>query len=496
MKLRAWLLGLLLLSVCAYAVAEFTVGPGGMYIATGVPSSTAYKLYNDSGTLYWNGAEIGSGGGGLCGITYVSTTKYAHIADSSGNIQTAINTGKPVFIPAGTYTLTAPLSISTSGQIITGAGIGRTILYVPNEAWAKLATNGGIINLLGSEPGPVIRDLSIRFVQPDVATRGALNQFIPAIYFGAYSITYGLGSARAKIQNVEILGALTGIDLGGTDTNHNSGGTFIDNVRICAFKYGIFANQMYDNARFTHIDIGPYGTYGSPTSLTANQTTVFRAVDTYGVYVKRQDGLHVSNSNFKDVGMGIYIGDTGTAVQCMMSNTRFVNINYQALYAVNASSIFEVSDCLFSFDNTTSSGTSIYAGTSANMLFSSCEFRLVNKPTPGRLIDASGSGLTLTGCRFYIDSSVTTTGFVQVGSTSSTVVSNNIIEFSSSTTNTPFIYGYSGSGFTLMNNRFTPAGGGRDAYGTAAADYHIIIGNYFNGWTASGAANVKADNIS
>jgi hypothetical protein len=490
MKLAGRLLGVVIFLTGVVAIASLTVGPGGLYIEDDVPGTTTNRLYNDGGTLMWDGAEVGSG---TCGITYTATPKYEHIGDYSNVIQDAIDTNKPVYIPAGTYTLTAPLVIDEPGQIVCGAGIGRTILYVPNSAWAKTG-NKGIIELEGSEPGPVVRDLSIRFTQPDEATRGNLNQFLPAIYFGADDASGGL--PRCKIQNIEILGALIGIELAGSVGGDNSGGTFIDNVRLCTFQYGIHADWLLDNTRFTHIDVGNYGTYDDPTALTNNQKTVFRASDTYAIYIDRQDGLHISNSKFEDIGVGVRIGDGSSAVQSMISNSSFININHQALYAVNSASIFGVSDCLFSFDSTTSSSTAIYSGSSSDLMFSSCEFSLTDKQ--GRLIDASGLGLTVSNCRFDIDSDVDTTGFIQVGATCEACVSNNVVEFSASTTDTSFIHGVSGSGFTLMNNRFIPADGatGRDAYTTAAADTHIIIGNYFNGWTASGSANQKADNIS
>jgi hypothetical protein len=41
---------------------------------TGAPTSTTNKLYNDSGTLYWNGSSIGGGGGGFESLSAPTST--------------------------------------------------------------------------------------------------------------------------------------------------------------------------------------------------------------------------------------------------------------------------------------------------------------------------------------------------------------------------------------------------------------------------------------
>jgi len=42
---------------------------GGLKLGRNIPSTTTEKLYNNSGTLYWDGSEVGSGGGGSGTIT-------------------------------------------------------------------------------------------------------------------------------------------------------------------------------------------------------------------------------------------------------------------------------------------------------------------------------------------------------------------------------------------------------------------------------------------
>ena len=48
--------------------------------------------------------------------------------DSTGAIQAALNTGSAVYIPAGTYSISALVYTATSGQRVFGDGILQTII--------------------------------------------------------------------------------------------------------------------------------------------------------------------------------------------------------------------------------------------------------------------------------------------------------------------------------------------------------------------------------
>jgi len=73
------------------------------------------------------------------------------VADSSAAIQAAIDTGKTVILPEGTYRAVA-LSLNTAGQCLLGAGSGLTIL--------QRATNGTLITL--TKASQQLRGLSVR----------------------------------------------------------------------------------------------------------------------------------------------------------------------------------------------------------------------------------------------------------------------------------------------------------------------------------------------
>ena len=84
-----------------------------------------------------------------------------------------------ILVPAGRYILTGQISITKSGVVLRGAGIGKTILLIPksleqihgavavDESKSKWAFSGGFIEIRGTDRGKKIADV----VEP--AKRGA-----------------------------------------------------------------------------------------------------------------------------------------------------------------------------------------------------------------------------------------------------------------------------------------------------------------------------------
>jgi hypothetical protein len=110
-------------------------GGGGIHIAAGTPGSTAAALYNSSGTLYFNGSPLATGGGSQW------TTNAPNIYYNSGNVG------------IGTSTPTAPLTvgaISTSNVSILANGT------TTNANWGMEVVNTGgtvLTGVLGSTGG-------------------------------------------------------------------------------------------------------------------------------------------------------------------------------------------------------------------------------------------------------------------------------------------------------------------------------------------------------
>lgn len=83
-------------------------------LSSGLPADTASRLYNVSGTLYWNGATVASGGGGGGAHNLLSSTHSDTTA--AGVLRGAIITGQGV-TPAW-----ARLAAGTAGQVLRSDG--------------------------------------------------------------------------------------------------------------------------------------------------------------------------------------------------------------------------------------------------------------------------------------------------------------------------------------------------------------------------------------
>lgn len=63
----------------------------------------------------------------------ISVKDYGAVGDGVTNdtaaIQAAINTGKTIFFPQGSYIITAALTVSTAGQRLFGDSMGGTIIF-------------------------------------------------------------------------------------------------------------------------------------------------------------------------------------------------------------------------------------------------------------------------------------------------------------------------------------------------------------------------------
>jgi len=129
----------------------------GVHIQSGVPTSTSMALYNNSGTLTWNGSVIGTTGSSISGTTnYVPYfTGSASIGNSviyqSGSDIGIGNTSPGALLDigaAGTTLGTLRLEGNTSGylQIQPAAAAGSWTMTLPSTA----GTNGYVLQTDGS----------------------------------------------------------------------------------------------------------------------------------------------------------------------------------------------------------------------------------------------------------------------------------------------------------------------------------------------------------
>jgi len=146
---------------------------GGIHLASGVPSSTAYALYNNGGTLTWNGTAVGGGGGSVSGsgtanyipiFTGTSSLGNSALYQSSGNVGIgATNPGVPLMVQSSTNGSVIEVADSSGlGRVIAGLNSDAGNLYMYNSSSTKTLDlesaaasyfNGGNVGIGQTSPG-------------------------------------------------------------------------------------------------------------------------------------------------------------------------------------------------------------------------------------------------------------------------------------------------------------------------------------------------------
>jgi hypothetical protein len=109
---------------------------GGIHLTSGVPSSTSNALYNNSGSLAWNGALVISSAGRLqCGATCTGggTTSLSY-CPYKGNVKTTASQGN--------YTIPSGCLTATTTSMYVG-GVGSTSLSANTLYYIYLWNNSG-----------------------------------------------------------------------------------------------------------------------------------------------------------------------------------------------------------------------------------------------------------------------------------------------------------------------------------------------------------------
>lgn len=473
MKLRAWLLGVLLLAVFGYAVAEFTVGPGGLYIADGTPGNTDNKLYSVAGTLYWDGAAVEGGGGG--GGTFDCTGEDSKWKIPATNTQTAIvnalaaaPVGGPVYLPPGTYTLTSGITLSQQGQILSGAGVERTILYVANGF-----TDTGALKVTGHQI--VIRDLTIRFYQPETFTyRSQLNG-----YTNGSAAIYNNAKVRLQCYNLDLDMVYNGIQL-----LNNCGQSGASNVRITHFNKGIELTNALDITRFSNINF-------DDSSLSGAKLALYKDSGTYGFYFGRTDDVMIENSRFS-CGTGIYLYNgiddgehgvtpVGSMRSCYFENSRGINMT---------SGYLSIDGCRFDLTSYAFPGITQSGG--STLLVSGCTFNNTYSGAVSADLGTSTS-TSITGCYFYGSKNQDE---LYMHSTGNYAVNGCMFERASGASYTVGAIIQGGTAkVTFVGNRFTPVFSAPYSskgltFGTVNIG-HVVCGNAFNSWSHDSASGVN-----
>lgn len=105
----------------------------GINIASSTPDVTANALYNQAGTLYWNGSAFSSGAGGTQGQTVVMNSGGTQVATSSLFISSAGNVGIATSTPSEALTV--------NGNLFMAGGDIKTDRWLQSDANVFLGVN-------------------------------------------------------------------------------------------------------------------------------------------------------------------------------------------------------------------------------------------------------------------------------------------------------------------------------------------------------------------
>lgn len=474
MKTRAWVLGIILLITATVAVAEFWVGPGGLYIESGAaPSPSSYKLYNVGGALYWNGVAVGSGSGTFA-CTGTDQKWTVATANTQAAIVTALSTaaGGPVYLPAGTYNIaTSGIALSYQGQILSGAGVGRTILY----AQSGFADDG----VLEISAGHVcVKDLTIRFYQPpDFSARSQLNGYGGGTDDLGSAAIYASVADNLQFQNLELDMVYNGIRL-----MNNCGGSDLNGIRMTHFSRGIEVETSLSTMRFANIHF-------DAADLAETELALFKDDSTYGMYVGRSDPIGLNGCKF-DCGTGAYMYfETGvgspmiTASNCLFNNANGIICNGE-------NGRLKLSNCRFVLDAYAKKGVSQTKG--SEIVMNGCSFYNTKSGAIAVDLSASDSEVSMSGCYFYGSVNQDEIYLYPSGS-SSYVMSNCLFERGSSLATGFVVQSGANAKLTMVGCRCTPASYGKALTLVNTNIGHVVCGNCFNGWTHDATSGIDEE---
>lgn len=408
------------------------------------------------------------------------------IVNDTAAIQAAVNTGKHVYIPAGTYYITNGINISTPGQMISGDGRNQSKLKVTSAF--NLSANG-VLWFSGGEPGPELSSIAINFTQPDTASRASLTLYPPAIY--------AVDCPRFTVSDVKITNAMYGIDMRG-----NSGGAFIDLLEMSAYSTGIQIDGSLDTIRVNRFHFWTF-------DLTANQTSIFYAAPTRAFSIGRVDGLFIHQFlNISNLGVYMFQGATGQpwvyitdsgfdswngiqkdAGTLQVVNSYITNTNGGGWWCIQENSNAgwsQFTNCLFFLGPANGVSPIKVSGTSSQVSFTNCHVSNYMSAQAVFYVNGDYNFVTVSDTTFDLGAA---NGFFAwaVGNYNKLHLVNNYINAAPNTAFTqPMIQ-------TSNTNRSYITGNRINDKGTNAAtfilvsndDYNWVSGNIAPGWTNS-----------
>ena len=471
-------------------------GPQGPQGLTGATGSGATGLTGSTGPQGPQGptGATGSGATGLTGatgpsisivssanVTYTAPyagsvartgqSKYADtvsvkdfgavgdgVADDRAAIQTAIDTQKRVYFPAGTYRVSSAIGCYYQGQVLFGDGRTETVILADNINYTFNLGDTAVLVFTPGEPGPSLRDMGIQFVQPVTSNRASLVAYPPAIY--AQNVP------RFQVINCRITNGMTGIDM-----RQNSGGAIIDGLEMSCYSYGVRIDGSLDTVRITNMQYWPFDIAG-----TANES-IFYDTTNRGVVSGRCDDLKITSCLFINGGIQLELQTTASGTTFgAVTDTDFDNT---ASISMSGGTMNMVS-CFCTIGNAAYSPITLTGGF---LRTQSCEFSAAVGVTNAMILQSGSSVMQMTNCVFR--NSGTPGGYYNMTAGTTIINGCQFVTPANQTWTNPLI-AVSGGRITFVNNRSTDKGTGTGNFLTVVNDnWHMIANNLGVGWTYS-----------
>jgi len=469
------------------------------WTTAGRPSSPLAGWIGYNTTLnqveYWNGTSwVQESGSSSFGGTVIVNANNTCATDATSTIQAALNTGNTVYLPRGCYLVSSDLTFTTKNQILYGDGPGcystlsgvctggpfGTVIYAAATAGF---TKGVLYFNIPGEEGPQIQNLGISVAQPDTATRGSLNNFVPEIY--------AQNQPRFRLFNLKMDNCITCVDMRG-----NSGGAYLNTLQMAGYGTTstgggiLLIDGSLDTVRIDGLHIYNF-------DMTANQQTIFHAPATIGISSGRADDLEISNLlEICGTGINFFYGTGGPGGTSWQPGFTFGVINnsgfdtYNGIVAAGSGSgltgpNISMSSSYFSLGSSTVQAIVASAG---NFQLSSITVGQGNAGSNSAvaLSDSTGSLNFSWDSGWFQNAGNDVTDISVSGDVNSVVLLNNIRFYKAINTNytLPAINIASGPRATLTNNSINDKGTGSGTFINIAADaFHVVMGNSAPGWT-------------
>jgi hypothetical protein len=453
--------------------ASGLAGPQGPVGATGAGTTGATGLQGFTGATGTISGSVSS-----ANVTYVAPytssvsrtgqSKYSDmvnvkdfgavgdgVTDDRAAIQAAIDTTLRVYIPTGTYRLGSALGFYYPGQMITGDGRTKSVFLADALNYSFNLADTAVLVFTVNEPGPTLRDIGIKFVQPVTSNRASLINYPPAIYAQAVP--------RFTIQNCRITQGMTGIDM-----RQNSGGATIDGLEMSCYNFGVRIDGALDTVRILRLQYWPFEIAGTP-----NQSIFFDSTNR-GVVSGRCDDLKINGCLFINGGIQLELQTTASGTTFgAVTDTDFDNFASISMAGGNMNTVA----CYFTVGDATYSPIIISDG---YLRVDSCQFEAAVVVNNAFIRQSGNSYVQLVNSLFR--NSGPGGGYYSMSAGTAIINGNQFIVGANQTWSNPLV-GVTGGRCTFVNNRSVDKGAGSgNLIAISSNNWHVITDNAGVGW--------------